>query len=50
MAKEGSPKIPSAPIEKASTVRELGTANGQFVVPENFDDPLPEEILAEFEN
>lgn len=32
------------------TPRPFGLARGQFVVPDDFDDPLPEEILAEFEN
>ena len=29
--------------------REFGLAKGQFVVPADFDDPLPEEILSDFE-
>jgi antitoxin (DNA-binding transcriptional repressor) of toxin-antitoxin stability system len=29
--------------------RPLGLAAGQFVVPDDFDAPLPEEILREFE-
>lgn len=30
--------------------RRLGSAKGDFIVPVGFDDPLPEEVLAEFEN
>ncbi len=37
------------PVETAPTRRILGTAKGDFVVPDDFDDPLPEEVLAEFE-
>ena len=33
----------------ASPPRVLGTAKGDFVVPDDFDDPLLEEVLAEFE-
>ena len=36
-------------IEGAPTPRKLGTAQGDFVVPADFDEPLPPEILAEFE-
>ena len=27
----------------------LGTAKGDFVVPDDFDAPLPDEVIAEFE-
>jgi prevent-host-death family protein len=37
------------PVETAPVRRVLGTAKGDFVVPDNFDDPLPEDVLAEFE-
>lgn len=30
-------------------MRPSGLCEGEFVVPDNFDDPLPEEILQEFE-
>lgn len=30
--------------------RPSGLAKGQFVVPDDFDAPLPEDVLAEFEN
>jgi prevent-host-death family protein len=29
--------------------RRLGTAKGMFVVPDDFNDPLPDDILDEFE-
>ena len=31
------------------TLRPFGLAKGDFVVPDDFDAPLPEEILASFE-
>jgi prevent-host-death family protein len=37
------------PVDLAPCRREPGTAKGDFVVPEDFDAPLPDEILAEFE-
>lgn len=38
------------PVQEAPTRRKLGTAKGDFVVPDDFDAPLPEEILKEFEH
>jgi prevent-host-death family protein len=38
------------PVELAPTPRKLGTAKGDFTVPDDFNAPLPEEILAEFEH
>lgn len=37
------------PLEAAPCRRKLGTAQGDFVVPDDFDAPLPPEILAGFE-
>ena len=34
----------------AKDLRPFGLSTGEFVVPEDFDAPLPEEILADFEN
>ena len=31
------------------SLRPFGLAKGEFVVPDDFDEPLPEEILASFE-
>lgn len=33
-----------------STRRPFGLAAGEFVVPDDFDDPLPDEVLEEFYN
>jgi prevent-host-death family protein len=47
--KAGKPLVRLEPVENAPVARKLGTAKGQFVVPDDFDAPLPEEIVAEFE-
>ena len=42
---------PVVPAEQGRTkaLRPIGLAEGEFVVPDDFDAPLPEEILREFE-
>jgi hypothetical protein len=40
--------LPEPPIEVTGR-RRAGSADGQFVVPPEFDDPLPEELQAVFE-
>jgi prevent-host-death family protein len=47
--RSGKPIVHLTPVENAPTLRELGTAKGDFVVPADFDDLLPDEVLAEFE-
>jgi prevent-host-death family protein len=37
------------PVEAAPVHRTLGTAKGDFVVPDDFDGPLSDEVIAEFE-
>jgi antitoxin (DNA-binding transcriptional repressor) of toxin-antitoxin stability system len=37
------------PIESVRRPRPFGLAAGTFVVPDDFDDPLPDEILRDFE-
>ena len=37
------------PLAKRAGKRPMGLAKGDFVVPDNFDDPLPEDILQLFE-
>ena len=41
--------IASSPEEAPLTRRPHGLAKGQFVVPDDFDDPLPDEIQRLFE-
>ena len=47
--RSGRPLVRLMPVEPAPVRRVIGTARGEFVVPEDFDDPLPDEILAAFE-
>lgn len=35
--------------ETALDLRPIGLCKGEFVVPDDFDEPLPEDILASFE-
>jgi antitoxin (DNA-binding transcriptional repressor) of toxin-antitoxin stability system len=37
------------PVENAPTRRKFGTAKGIFAAPDDFDAPLPDQILSEFE-
>ena len=41
--------VAPAEIKKDRLPRPFGLAEGQFVVPDDFNDPLPEEILRDFE-
>jgi prevent-host-death family protein len=38
------------PVEAAPQRRKLGSAVGELVVPEEFNDALPDHVLAEFES
>ncbi len=49
IAKAGKPVPRVVPIEAAAPRRRLGSLAGQFLVPDDFDDPLPSEILNAFE-
>ena len=37
------------PVERVQLPRPFGLAAGTFVVPDDFDDPLPEDVLRQFE-
>ncbi|HEX8252031.1 MAG TPA: type II toxin-antitoxin system Phd/YefM family antitoxin [Thermoanaerobaculia bacterium] len=37
------------PIDRVRRPRPFGVAAGTFVVPDDFDDPLPEDVLRDFE-
>ena len=41
--------VARVPVGPSMGERVLGSQKGKFTVPEDFDAPLPEEILAEFE-
>lgn len=49
IAKGGKPVARLVPIELPS-LRDLGRDRGLFDIPNDFDTPLPEELLAEFES
>ncbi len=49
IVRSGRQLVRLVPVDLAPRRRKLGTAKGDFVVPDDFDDPLPEEILAGFE-
>jgi prevent-host-death family protein len=49
IAKAGKPIARLVPIERKQERRKLGTLAGQFRVPDDFDDPLPDDILDGFE-
>ena len=49
IAKAGKPIARLVAIERTLARRKLGTLAGQFRVPDDFDDPLPDEILDAFE-
>jgi antitoxin (DNA-binding transcriptional repressor) of toxin-antitoxin stability system len=37
------------PLERVRRPRPFGLAAGTFVVPDDFDEPLPDEVLRDFE-
>jgi hypothetical protein len=37
------------PLDKARPPRKLGLLDGKISIPEDYDAPLPDEVLAEFE-
>jgi len=47
--KSGRRLVRLTPVESAPVRRKLGTAKGDFVVPDDFDAPLADEVLEEFE-
>jgi prevent-host-death family protein len=49
IAKAGKPMVRLVPIVGRKKRRKLGTLAGQFHVPDDFDDPLPDEVLGAFE-
>jgi prevent-host-death family protein len=47
--KAGKPLVRLTPVATAPMRRKIGTAKGDFEVPEGFDAPLPGHVLDEFE-
>jgi prevent-host-death family protein len=50
IARDGAPVARLLAVRKPSAKRVSGRDTGLFTVPEDFDAPLPENILAEFES
>lgn len=50
IARAGTPVARLVPIEQEARRRVLGQDEGLFEVPEDFDAPLPEDVLASFES
>jgi prevent-host-death family protein len=49
IAKSGKPLVRLAPIAGDRPPRTPGSMRGKFVVPADFDEPLPDDVLALFE-
>jgi prevent-host-death family protein len=49
IAKAGRPVARLSPIRGKARRRRLGLLNGKFQIPDNFNAPLPEEVLDAFE-
>jgi antitoxin (DNA-binding transcriptional repressor) of toxin-antitoxin stability system len=47
--REEQPIAEIRPLPESRALRPIGLAAGEFVVPDDFDDPLPDEILDQFE-
>jgi len=48
IAKAGKPVAKLVPISSDVNDRSPGSARGAFAVPPDFDDPLPDDVLAEW--
>ena len=49
IARAGKPVVKLVPLAPAQGRRRLGLLDGKFVIPEDFDRPLPEAVLRLFE-
>jgi prevent-host-death family protein len=48
IAKAGKPVAKLVPIRRTTRRRKLGLLDGKFKIPDDFNAPLPEDVLAEF--
>lgn len=48
IARSGRKLVRLVPVEEAPVNRSFGTAKGLFVLPDDWDAPLPDEVLEEF--
>jgi len=49
IAKNGTPRAKLVPLGQTRAPRKPGGWEGRMVISEDFDDPLPEDLLAAFE-
>jgi len=49
IAKAGKPVARLGPLERRGKKRRLGLLNGKFKIPDDFNDPLPDEVIEAFE-
>jgi prevent-host-death family protein len=49
ICKAGKPVVRLAPIKQKKAARRFGLDRGRFTVPDDFDAPLPADVLAGFE-
>ena len=49
IAKSGKPKARLVPMDDVRPLREPGRGRGKWHVGDDFDDPLPEDLIAMFE-
>jgi prevent-host-death family protein len=49
IARAGTPIARLVPIRDKDSERVAGSAKGKVIIEKNFDEPLPESILGEFE-
>ena len=49
IAKAGKPVARLGPLVRQGRKRRLGLLDGKFRVPDDFDKPLPDEVIAAFE-
>jgi prevent-host-death family protein len=50
IAKAGKPMARLMPIESAERPKKLGLLKGKVKVPDDFNAPLPDDVLADFED
>lgn len=48
IARAGKPIARIVPLEPRKPKRRLGILEGQYTVPDDFDDPLPDDVIDEF--
>ena len=49
IARNGKPLVRLVPVKQGLAPRRLGSMEGQIIISDDFDDPLPEDLLRLFE-